>query len=228
MTSQQPYPPVAPYPAAAPRNGLGTAGFVTGLIGLVFSPIPFIGVIAWPLVIVGLSLSIIGFARANHGGATNKGLALAGIIVSALGLVVCIIWVAAFGKAVSDSANSLPAAPPAVSLGTPAAAAPDKAAASDKHTVVYKVTGTGKASTISYTNDGGTSTSSESNANLPWQKSIELPDGPAFQLVSIIAQGSGSGSIHVSIEVDGKVLKQSDASGYGLATADADIGSLGD
>jgi hypothetical protein len=197
---------------------------VTGLIGLVFSPIPFIGVVAWPLVIVGLILSILGFARANKGGATNKGLALAGIIVSALGLVICIVWVAAFGKAVTDTANSLPAAPPVASLGAPAAGAPNDAA---KHTVVYKVTGTGKAGTISYTTDGMTSSSTESNVKLPWQKSIELPDGQAFQLVSVIAQAGGSGSIHVSIEVDGKVIKEADASGYGVATANGDIGSFG-
>jgi hypothetical protein len=211
-----------------PRNGLGTAGFVTGLVGLVFSPIPIIGVVAWPLVIVGLILSILGFVRANHGGATNKGLALAGIIVSALGLVVCVIWVAAFGKAVSDTANSLPAAPPVVSLGAPTAGTSNGAVTdAAKHTVVYKVTGTGKAGTISYTTDGMTSTSSESNVKLPWQKSIELSGGQAFQLVSIIAQGSGSGSIHVSVEVDGKVIKEADASGYGVATANGDIGSFG-
>ncbi|WP_329061365.1 DUF4190 domain-containing protein [Amycolatopsis sp. NBC_01480] len=224
MTSQQPYPPVAPYPAVVPRNGLGTAGFATGLIGLVFSPIPLIGVVAWPLVIVGLILSILGFVRASKGGATNKGLALAGIIVSALGLVVCIIWVAAFGKAVAD--NPLPAAAPVASLGAPAAGAPGGAATAAKHTVIYKVTGTGKAGTISYTTDGMTSTSSESNVKLPWQKSIELPGGQAIQVVSVIAQASGSGSIHVTIEVDGKVIKEADASGYGVATASGDIGAL--
>jgi hypothetical protein len=228
VTSQQPYPPAAPYPAALPRNGLGTAGFVTGIIGLVFSPIPLIGVVAWPLVIVGLILSILGFVRANNGGATNKGLALAGIIVSALGLVVCIIWVAAFGKAVSDTANSLPVAPPVASLGATAAGAPGGAVTdAAKHTVVYKITGTGKAATISYTTDGMTSTSSESNVKLPWQKSIELPGGQAIQVVSVIAQAGGSGSIHVSIEVDGKVIKEADASGYGVATASGDIGALG-
>ncbi|MDT8912834.1 DUF4190 domain-containing protein [Amycolatopsis sp. PS_44_ISF1] len=225
MTSHQPHPPASGYSVPViPRNGLGTAGFVTGLIGLIFSPIPFVGVIAWPLVLVGLVLSIVGFARANHGGATNKGLALTGIILSGIGLLVCIFWVAAFGQAVSDSASTPPAAPAAVSPG--AAAAQGQAAA--EHTVVYRITGTGKASSISYTVDGGTSTSSDSDVKLPWQKSIELPGGKAFQLVSILAQGGGSGSIHVSVEVDGKVLKEADASGYGVATANATVGAIGD
>jgi hypothetical protein len=36
---------------------------VLGLIGLVFSFVPIIGVVAWPLVILGLALSLIGFSR---------------------------------------------------------------------------------------------------------------------------------------------------------------------
>lgn len=84
------------------RNGLGTAGFVVGLVGLIFSPIPLIGVIAWPLVIVGLVLSIIGLRRAR-GGAGNKGLSVAGIVCSAVGLVLCLLWTVAFGNAVDEA-----------------------------------------------------------------------------------------------------------------------------
>ena len=113
MTYQMPYSPAPPSYQQPPRNGLGTAGFVLGLIGLIFSPIPFVGVIAWPLVIVGLILSLLGLAKARKGEATNKGLAVAGIVLSAIGLVICIVWVAAFGKVVADTANSLPSVPPA-------------------------------------------------------------------------------------------------------------------
>jgi Na+/H+-dicarboxylate symporter len=80
-----------------PSNGMGTAGFVCGLVGLVFSFIPIIGLIAWPLVIIGLVLSAIGMSHANKGRATNKGLATAGLVVSVIGLAICIIWVAALG-----------------------------------------------------------------------------------------------------------------------------------
>jgi hypothetical protein len=95
-----PYYYVAP---PAPQNGLGTAGFVLGLVGLVFSPIPIIGVIAWPLAIIGLVLSFVGVHKADKGQATNGGLAIAGSILSALALMVCILWVVAFGEAVSNS-----------------------------------------------------------------------------------------------------------------------------
>ncbi|UOZ04285.1 DUF4190 domain-containing protein [Amycolatopsis sp. WQ 127309] len=227
MTAPTPYQP-APSPVAQPpRNGLGTAGFVLGLVGLIFSPIPIIGLVAWPLVIIGLVLSFLGLGRANKGVATNKGLAIAGIVLSAIGLVVCVIWVAAFSKVATDAANSLPTAPPALT-GAPAAAQPgtggDPAAA--KHTVVYKVTGTGKAGNITFTTDGMTTTSQESNVKLPWEKTIELPGDQPLQLVSILAQGSGSGNLKVTIEVDGKVFKEATAQGYGVATANGDIGTL--
>jgi hypothetical protein len=70
VTEQSPYPyqtQLAPAPPA-PRNGLGTAGFVLGLIGLIFSPIPLIGVVAWPLAILGLIFFLLGFSHLRGDG----------------------------------------------------------------------------------------------------------------------------------------------------------------
>jgi hypothetical protein len=105
---QQPHPPQQhhyhyPIVVPQPQNGLGTAGFVLGLIGLVFSPIPIIGVVAWPLVILGLVFSCVGIYKAGNGQATNRGLAIAGAVLSALGLLVCILWVAALGVATATN-----------------------------------------------------------------------------------------------------------------------------
>src|SRR5437588_2649386 len=99
-----PSAPVSPpqFHVEQPRNGLGTAGFVLGLIGLLFSPVPLVGVIAWPLVILGVVFSLIGLSRANKRRATNKGLAVSGVVLSVLGLVICVLWTVAFGKAVND------------------------------------------------------------------------------------------------------------------------------
>ncbi|MER7859204.1 DUF4190 domain-containing protein [Amycolatopsis japonica] len=235
MTTPSPYPYQAAPVATPPRNGLGTAGFVLGLVGLLFSPIPFIGVIAWPLVIVGLVLAGIGFSRAKSGVANNKGLALTGIILSAVGLVVCILWTIVFSKAVVDAANSLPTAPisapgvpPGNEAGTAAPEQPAKQQATE-HTVVYRVTGTGgaKAGNITYTTDGMTTSNQEANVKLPWEKTIKLPAGEALQMVSILAQGNGKGAIKVTIEVDGKVIKEASAEEYGVAHASENIGSLG-
>src|SRR5262249_6874300 len=92
-------PQAAPAP---PRNGIGTTGFVLGLVGLVLSPIPFVGIVAWPLVVLGLIFAAIGLARARKGIASNTGLSIAGIVVSVLGLGVCITWIFVFNKAVDD------------------------------------------------------------------------------------------------------------------------------
>lgn len=99
-----------PPPDTAPQNGAGTAGFVIGLLGLLFSFIPVIGVIAWPLVVLGLVLAGIGLSRARARRATNKGLAVAGLVCSAIGLLMCVLYTAAFSAAVSS--------PPSNSTGT--------------------------------------------------------------------------------------------------------------
>jgi|SRR4051794_4818771 hypothetical protein len=86
-------PPPGPYgPAAQQQNGLGVAGFVLGLVGLVFSIIPFVQVIAWPLVIVGVVLSAVGIAKVQKGQANNMGLAVAGLVTAIIGLFMCIAW----------------------------------------------------------------------------------------------------------------------------------------
>lgn len=109
MTMNNPYPQVQQTAQGPTKNGIGTAGFVVGLIGLIFSPIPIVGVVAWPLVIVGLILSIIGLARARKG-APNKGLSTAGIVCSAIGLALCIMWTVAFGQAANELDNAADAA----------------------------------------------------------------------------------------------------------------------
>jgi hypothetical protein len=89
----QPQPQQA-YPAQ-PSNGLAVASMVLGIVGLVFAFIPFIGVIAWPLVILGIIFGGIGISKANEVPGAPKGMAIAGLTCSIVGLLICIIWVAA-------------------------------------------------------------------------------------------------------------------------------------
>ncbi|HVK25077.1 MAG TPA: DUF4190 domain-containing protein [Actinokineospora sp.] len=72
------------------QNGIGTAGFVTGLLGLILFWVPLIGLV---LAIIGVSLSGVGMAKANKGEANNKGLAIAGLVCGVIGLT---IWLIAF------------------------------------------------------------------------------------------------------------------------------------
>lgn len=91
------------YPAQ-PQNGIGTAGFVCGLVGLVFVflPIPYIGLLALVLLIVGVVMSGIGISKANKGQATNKGLAIGGLVVSIVGLAIFLIAVVALASFLSS------------------------------------------------------------------------------------------------------------------------------
>ena len=129
MTVQHPAPlqPAPPPYGPHPRNGAGTAAFVLGLVGAVFSLIPFIGVIAWFLVIPGLVLALVGLARASAGTANNRGMSIAGLVLSVVGLLVCFAYAATFAAAFSGVATSAAtgsARPAATGTAAPAATLP--------------------------------------------------------------------------------------------------------
>jgi Mycobacterium membrane protein len=192
-----PYPPAREnQPAPPPRNGLGTAGFVLGLVGLLFSFVPFIGVVAWPLVILGLVFSAIGFARARSGRATNLGLSVAGAVLSVVGLVICIVWVAGATKAVNDVTKD----------------------ANKVVTISYDATGTSKNATVTYsTFSGNGSSTGQETTNLPWHKDVQATGlGRSGEL--IVTAGPDGGTVGCKVTIDGVVKKTSTASGA-LATA---------
>ncbi|HEY7597054.1 MAG TPA: DUF4190 domain-containing protein [Actinophytocola sp.] len=89
----QPQPQPA-YPAQ-PANGMAVTSLVLGIVGLVFSFIPIIGVIAWPLTILGVIFGGVGLSKANQVPGAPKGMAVAGLVCSIVGLVICVIWAAA-------------------------------------------------------------------------------------------------------------------------------------
>ena len=198
MTQYAPNPPQVP--ATKASNGLGTAGFVVGLIGLVLSFIPLIGVVAWPLVILGIIFSAIGISKAAKGRATNKGLAITGLVVSIAGLVVCILWVAVWNKAVDDINEE----------------------ANREAVIVYEVSGDAPAADITYSTFGDEmTTNQETVTKLPWRKEVTttgiVKDG---QL--IVTTGADGGSVTCKLTVDGKVVKTATASGaFAMATCDS-------
>jgi uncharacterized protein DUF4352 len=108
------YPPPGPGyytpPPPPPQNGFGTAAFVLGLLGLLFSFIPLIGIIAWPLVLLALIFAAIGLSRVRAHRATNQGLTIAGLVCAVLGLGICIAYAAVFSAAVSSTPTSAPRA----------------------------------------------------------------------------------------------------------------------
>ncbi|MBV9844145.1 MAG: DUF4190 domain-containing protein [Kutzneria sp.] len=185
-----PPPPGQPYPyggqSTQPRNGLGTAGFVVGLIGFLLSLIPVIGLAAWPLVVVGLVLSIIGLNRAVKGVANNKALTIAGLVLSILGLLACIAYTVVtlvVGKKVVDEANKTV-------------------------TISYEVTGDAPDADVTYTtfSNNNPDPKQESHVTLPWHR-----DEQATGLVkggSLSAStGEQGGTVTCKLTIDGKVAK---------------------
>jgi Domain of unknown function (DUF4190) len=80
-----------PTPGVAPKNGLGIASLIVAILALLSS---------WTIaggIILGLAALIIGFVargRVKRGEATNGGVAIAGIVLGALGLVVGLAFIA--------------------------------------------------------------------------------------------------------------------------------------
>ena len=72
-------------------NGLGTAGFILAILGLLLGWIPFLGWIIW---LLGFLLSLIGLFK------KPRGLAIAGFIISIAGIILLIF---VFGLAILGS-----------------------------------------------------------------------------------------------------------------------------
>jgi len=108
-------PPPQPYgaPVAQPYgyapvpqqqgNGLGVAGFVTGLVGLVLCWVPWFGML---LGLVGIVLSGIGIAQGKKKG-VSIGLAIAGLVCGILAVLVWIVLLA-FVVSVASSFSTSP------------------------------------------------------------------------------------------------------------------------
>lgn len=87
----------------APQDtGLAVASLVLGVFSICTVWIPFFGLIAWILAPLGLILGLVALKRPTGRG---RGVAIAGVVCSAIGLLGCIGWVvligavAAFGAA---------------------------------------------------------------------------------------------------------------------------------
>lgn len=74
------YPPVM-------RNGLGTGSLVLGVLSMLFFWVPVLGLAAYATAITGVATGCFGVARARQRVASNGGVAMAGIVTSALGLI---------------------------------------------------------------------------------------------------------------------------------------------
>ncbi|ACU40441.1 DUF4190 domain-containing protein [Actinosynnema pretiosum subsp. pretiosum] len=193
MSYPQQYAQHAPQGHQQPaQNGLATGSLVLGVVGLLLSFIPFIGVIAWPLVIVGLVLGLVAVSKLTRNPANSKGLAISGTVLSALGLVVCVLWLVGFGAAVGNANEQ----------------------AEKEVTVVYEVTGDAPSASVNYSSygDGTSEDVNEDITTLPWKKEVRtrgLFSGSSL----MVSTGAGGGAVTCKVFVDGQEKKTATASG---------------
>jgi Domain of unknown function (DUF4190) len=92
-----PPPPPQPYagygapPTAAPKNGLGIAALIVGILSLPAALTIFGGFI---LGVIAIILGFIGYRRARSGEATNGGMAIGGIVLGVLGAILSAVLIA--------------------------------------------------------------------------------------------------------------------------------------
>lgn len=72
------------------KNGIGTAGFILALIGLIFCWVPVLDYILWFL---GLLFSFIGVFK------KPRGLSIAGLIISCIGIIIILTVIGAVAGA---------------------------------------------------------------------------------------------------------------------------------
>lgn len=82
------------------KNGIGTAGFILALCAVVLSWVPVLGQILW---LLGLIFSAIGISKAKKTG-KGKGLSIAGLVISLIGVVIMILMFTVFAAAVGAAA----------------------------------------------------------------------------------------------------------------------------
>jgi hypothetical protein len=90
----QPGYPMYGVPMPMPRNGMGTAALVLGIVGVVLCWLYWVGPLLGVLAII---FGGVGLARAHSGQATNRSSALAGLILGIVALagfivLVLLIW----------------------------------------------------------------------------------------------------------------------------------------
>jgi hypothetical protein len=102
--------------------------------------------------------------------------------------------------------------------GPPPAAVQEPPAAPAKRTVVFEVTGTGKAFNVTAT--VGATIHNEASVTLPWTRTVEVPADPASESVMlVVVAGPDGAEVHGKYTIDGATVREGKASGpYGVLT----------
>lgn len=91
--------PVAPQ--SADKTGFATTALAVGVVAVVFSFLPIIGVIAFVLAPIAIVFGVLGRKSSKHGQS------VAGMICGIVALIVSVIWLAVFSAAVGHASTNL-------------------------------------------------------------------------------------------------------------------------
>ena len=87
-------------------NGLSIGGMVVGIISLLISFIPCIGIIGGLLAVVGLVLSIIGYRSAKDSGGPTT-MAIVGMVLSSIAIIIALAWGSVMAKFSNNATTPL-------------------------------------------------------------------------------------------------------------------------
>jgi hypothetical protein len=172
-------------PVAPRGNGCGITALVLGIVAVVFSFIPVMGVVAFVLGPLAVLFGIIGATRKF----AKKGAAIAGIVLGILSIVIAAIWMAVVSAAVSSADQAL----------------------NSEHKVQYVVTTNGKA-TVSYWTSGGTSNVDVSTG---WKKEQTVNNSDLLSLVVTGDFSNAAAKVGCEILFDGKSISKNSGTGQG-------------
>ncbi|MGW7200564.1 DUF4190 domain-containing protein [Streptomyces chryseus] len=220
--TQQPQFPPTPAPAAQARNGLGTAALILGIIGALSGLIPFFFWLAGILGIIALVMGLAGRGRAKRGGATNKGVALAGAILGLISLIMSVVGAVILFKAVDDAVDDINKA---TSSSSATKESGDGSAKSDGKNKGKKGKGKGKGGTAGGTSDDAETLAAGDSAvyddKLTVTASAPEPYTPGEYA---IGHTKGNKAYKVTVVLDNAGTKKFDAA---LVTTEARAGAEG-
>ena len=204
-----PYQPAPTGPAPKRGNGLGLAALILGIAAFVGAFIPFVNYISGVIAFVGLVLGIIAVVLK----ARRRAAAIAGIILSAVALVLSIIL------AVFYTAWLFGSIAEGIRQG--------QDGATGQTSLIYQVDGTGSDVDISYSayTDGISTTQQSTGQALPFEQEYVVSTGGAatYNSYTITAtNGAAEGDVTCRIILDGKVLTEQTSTGpYSTASCTA-------
>jgi hypothetical protein len=200
LTTTPPTPELPASQTSTTGRGLCVAALIIGLFSVLGAFVPFVDYVTILAAMVGIALGIVGLT----GTAARRGFAIAGIILSGVGLALSAVTAIVFTALALGASHAIEH-----SLGVP----------EKEHTLIYSVTGDSPEADISYTTDitGSMGLSVAPEEPLPFTRTLHGSLGDkelASDVLSLDASGVMPGStITCTITLDGKTVSTKTSTG---------------